>query len=376
MLRIRGLVAGYEDAGSVLEGIDLEVAAGESVALMGRNGMGKTTLLRAIMGLLRPTAGEVVLDGVALTGRPPFEISHAGIAYVPQGREIFRDFTVEENLRLGLLGKHGMATRVPDAIYARFPILAERRWQRAETMSGGEQQQLAIARAVVGRPRLLLLDEPSEGIQPSLVESIATTVSAISREDGTSVLLVEPVVIRHVDHRFIDTILATWGLSISLKQAVIIAFGPTAQQVENPLPQTVVILGTLYPVYRLFIMAVAVLAAAGTFLLFYRTSLGLVARAVIANRPMASSLGLNTRRMDRMTFAFGAALAGLAGAVMAPLMSVDPQMGVGFLIPAFLSILVGGTGTLLGTLLGTTLIAAAGTGVRRICTQITAQIAR
>src|SRR5438093_669554 len=102
MLRIRGLVAGYEDAGSVLEGIDLEVAAGESVALMGRNGMGKTTLLRAIMGLLRPTAGEVVLDGVALTGRPPFEISNAGIAYVPQGREIFRDFTVEQNLDLVL----------------------------------------------------------------------------------------------------------------------------------------------------------------------------------------------------------------------------------------------------------------------------------
>jgi len=113
---------------------------------------------------------------------------------------------------------------------------------------------------------------------------------------------------------------------------------------------------------------------AGTFLLFYQTSLGLVARAVIANRPMAGSLGLNTRRMDRMTFAFGAALAGLAGAVMAPLMSVDPQMGVGFLIPAFLSILVGGTGTLLGTLLGTTLIAGAGTVVSSIWTQITAQI--
>ena len=187
-------------------------------------------------------------------------------------------------------------------------------------------------------------------------------------------LVIEEVVIRHVYHRFIDTILATWGLSISLKQAVIIAFGPIAQQVHNPLPQTVEILGTLYPVYRLFIMAVAVLAAAGTFLLFYQTSLGLVARAVIANRPMAGSLGLNTRRMDRMTFAFGAALAGLAGAVMAPLMSVDPQMGVGFLIPAFLSILVGGTGTLLGTLLGTTLIAGAGTVVSSIWTQITAQI--
>src|SRR5438445_715308 len=359
MLRIRGLVAGYEDAGSVLEGIDLEVAAGESVALMGRNGMGKTTLLRAIMGLLRPTAGEVVLDGVALTGRPPFEISNAGIAYVPQGREIFRDFTVEENLRLGLLGKHGMATRVPDAIYARFPILAERRWQRAETMSGGEQQQLAIARAVVGRPRLLLLDEPSEGIQPSLVESIATTVSAISREDGPSVLLVE---------QNLDLVLALTTRWLFINSGRIVAETACAR-----LP-TVVILGTLYPVYRLFIMAVAVLAAAGTFLLFYRTSLGLVARAVIANRPMASSLGLNTRRMDRMTFAFGAALAGLAGAVMAPLMSVDPQMGVGFLIPAFLSILVGGTGTLLGTLLGTTLIAGASTVVASVWTQITAQI--
>ena len=191
---------------------------------------------------------------------------------------------------------------------------------------------------------------------------------------GVIGLVIEEVVIRHVYHRFIDTILATWGLSISLKQTVIIAFGPTAQQVHNPLPQTVEILGTLYPVYRLFIMAVAVLAAAGTFLLFYQTSLGLVARAVIANRPMAGSLGLNTRRMDRMTFAFGAALAGLAGAVMAPLMSVDPQMGVGFLVPAFLSILVGGTGTLLGTLLGTTLIAGAGTVVSSIWSQITAQI--
>ena len=187
-------------------------------------------------------------------------------------------------------------------------------------------------------------------------------------------LLIEELVIRHVYRRFIDTILATWGLSISLKQAVIVVFGPTAQQVENPLPQTVTILTTLYPGYRLFIMAVSVLLALGTFFLFYRTRLGLVARAVIANRPMAASLGLNTRRMDRMTFAFGAALAGLAGAVMAPLMSVDPQMGVGFLIPAFLSILVGGTGSLLGTVLGTTLIASAGTVVASVWTQIAAQL--
>lgn len=187
-------------------------------------------------------------------------------------------------------------------------------------------------------------------------------------------LVVEELVIRHVYHRFIDTILATWGLSILIKQAVIIAFGPTAQQVANPLPAAVAVAGAAYPVYRLFIMAVAVAVAALTFVVFYRTRIGLAARAVIANRPMAGSLGINTRRMDRMTFATGAGLAGLAGAVMAPLMSVDPQMGVGFLIPAFLSILVGGAGSLLGALLGTSLIAGATTVVSSVWTQIVAQM--
>jgi branched-chain amino acid transport system permease protein/urea transport system permease protein len=187
-------------------------------------------------------------------------------------------------------------------------------------------------------------------------------------------LLIEELVIRHVYHRFIDTVLATWGLSIMIKQAVVVIFGPTAQQVDNPLPAAVNIAGAAYPVYRLFIMAVAVAAAALTFWVFYRTRLGLAARAVIANRRMAGSLGINTRRMDRITFATGAGLAGLAGAVMAPLMSVDPQMGVGFLIPAFLSILVGGTGTLLGPLLGTSVIAGSSTVVASIWTQIVAQM--
>lgn len=187
-------------------------------------------------------------------------------------------------------------------------------------------------------------------------------------------LVVEELVIRHVYHRFIDTILATWGLSLAIKQTVIVLFGPTAQQVANPLPGQVMILGAVYPAYRLFIMAVAVAVAAGTFLLFYRTHLGLAARGVIANRAMAASLGIDTRRMDRATFAFGAALAGLAGAVMAPLMSVDPQMGVGFLVPAFLSILVGGAGSLLGALLGTSVIAGASTVVASVWTQVIAQI--
>ncbi len=187
-------------------------------------------------------------------------------------------------------------------------------------------------------------------------------------------LLIEEWVIRHVYHRFIDTILATWGISIAIKQAVIIGYGPAALQVNNPIPGAIDILGAIYPAFRVFVMLASVAAAGAVFLLFYRTDWGLMARAVIANRSMASNLGINTRRMDRLTFALGAALAGLAGAVMAPLMSVDPQMGVGFLVPAFLSILVGGTGTLLGTLLGTSLIAGGTTVVSSVWSQIVAQI--
>jgi urea transport system permease protein len=187
-------------------------------------------------------------------------------------------------------------------------------------------------------------------------------------------LIVEELVISHVYHRFIDTILATWGLSLAIKQSVVVIFGPAAQQVFNPLPGTVVVLSAAYPSYRLFVMGVSIAVATGAFVLFYRTNIGLAARGVIANRMMAASLGINTRQMDRATFAFGASLAGLAGAVMAPLMSVDPQMGVGFLIPAFLSILVGGAGSLLGALLGTSLIAGFTTVVANQWTQVIAQI--
>lgn len=187
-------------------------------------------------------------------------------------------------------------------------------------------------------------------------------------------LIVEELVIRHVYHRFIDTILATWGLSIALKQCVIVLFGPTSQSVSNPLPDPTTVFGVVYPSYRLLIMAISLTLAIAIFLLVYRTTLGLAVRAVIANRAMAGSLGINTRLMDRATFAFGAALAGFAGAVMAPVMSVDPQMGVGFLIPAFLSILVGGTSTLLGAVLGTGIIGTATTTVAAVWTQVIAQV--
>jgi len=190
ILQVDGLVAGY-GGGRVLDGLDLAAARGGVMALLGRNGMGKSTLLRAIMGLIRPTAGRIVFDGRDIAGAKPYRISNLGIAYVPQGREIFGEFTVEENLLLGLLGKPHRRDGIPASVLRRFPMLEERRSQKAGTLSGGQQQQLAIARALVGRPRLLLLDEPSEGIQPSIVEDIAVILRQVVAEDGLSVLLIE-----------------------------------------------------------------------------------------------------------------------------------------------------------------------------------------
>ena len=176
MLAIEGLTGGYGDS-HMLHGVDLTVAAGEVVGLMGRNGVGKTTLLRRCMGLLPARAGSVHFDGVAITRVPTHQIVRAGLGYVPQGREIFDDFSVAENLRLSLLGC--AQANLPAALFTWFPILAARRNQRAGTLSGGEQQMLAIARALASGPKLLLLDEPSEGIQPSLVHAIGEQLSAI-----------------------------------------------------------------------------------------------------------------------------------------------------------------------------------------------------
>jgi urea ABC transporter ATP-binding protein UrtE len=182
---IEMLVAGY-GGGIVIDGLSLSVAAGEIVSLLGRNGVGKTTLLRTIMGLIRPNGGAIYFEGVRIDGREPFEVARAGIGFVPQGREIFADLTVEENLILGNL----KATSV-DEIYASFPVLAQRRYSTSGRLSGGQQQQLAIGRALMGRPKLLLLDEPSEGIQPSVVDEILMTLRRIVRERHMSLMLVE-----------------------------------------------------------------------------------------------------------------------------------------------------------------------------------------
>jgi len=187
-------------------------------------------------------------------------------------------------------------------------------------------------------------------------------------------LLMEELVIRHIYHRFLDTILATWGLSIAIKQAVILVFGPGAQSTSAPFTAQIDLLGSPYPAYRLFIMGVALLVVAGPFYLFFRTRFGLAARAVIASRNTAACLGIPTRVFDRATFAYGAALAGLAGAVMAPIMSVDPQMGLGFLIPAFLAILVGGAGHLGGAVLGAGLIGATDSVTASLWSPVLAQV--
>lgn len=187
-------------------------------------------------------------------------------------------------------------------------------------------------------------------------------------------LLIEEIVIRRVYGRAIDTILATWGISIALKQAIIVIFGPAAISVSNPIPGATDLFSFSYPSYRLFIMAVSAGLAAATYLVLYATLLGLQIRAVIANRAMAGSLGINTRLMDRCTFAAGAALAGVAGAVMAPIMSVDPQMGVGFLIPAFLAVLVGGLNSLVGAIFGAGIIGGAATTLSSVMSQAMGQI--
>jgi branched-chain amino acid transport system ATP-binding protein len=174
-----------------VRGVSLEVAAGEIVGLIGPNGAGKSTTLHAITGLVPSAAGEVRLGGRSLSGRRPEEIARAGIALVPEGRRIFGGFSVEENLRLGLAARRGNgAAAALDGVYELFPVLAEMRGRPAGALSGGQQQQLAIGRALVAEPDALLLDEPSLGLAPALVDLVFEALAAI-RERGVTVLLVE-----------------------------------------------------------------------------------------------------------------------------------------------------------------------------------------
>ena len=191
MLEVKGLKVAYGGINAV-KGIDLEVRAGELVALIGANGAGKTTTLKALAGLLTPAAGSVRYDGHDVTDTPAFERVRRGLALVPEGRGVFARLTVDENLAMGAYIRYDAAAIATDRdrAYTTFPRLAERRHQLAGTLSGGEQQMLAIARALMCKPRLLLLDEPSMGLAPIVVQKIFETIRTVARE-GVTLLLIE-----------------------------------------------------------------------------------------------------------------------------------------------------------------------------------------
>ena len=191
MLEVAGLTVSYGGIRAV-KGIDLEVRSGELVTLIGANGAGKTTTLKALAGLIRPAAGRIHYNNKDITARPAYALVREGLALVPEGRGIFGLLTVEENLAMGAYSRADRAQVAADfdRMYTVFPRLAERRRQRAGTLSGGEQQMLAIGRALMSRPKLLLLDEPSMGLAPLMVQKIFDTIRAVARE-GVTLLLVE-----------------------------------------------------------------------------------------------------------------------------------------------------------------------------------------
>lgn len=190
LLEVSGVESGY-GGGRVLNGVSVSVAPGEVLALIGRNGVGKTTLMRTLIGLVKLDAGEIKLAGEAIGYEKPYVRAQKGLGYVPQGREIFGALTVAENLQVGAQANRAQARRMREQVVDYFPILKTRYTQKAGTMSGGEQQQLAIARALISAPKVVLLDEPSEGIQPSIVDLIGETLQQIARETHIGVVLVE-----------------------------------------------------------------------------------------------------------------------------------------------------------------------------------------
>ncbi len=189
-LKVSGLEFSYGEV-KVLYGLDLEVSANSISCVMGRNGVGKTTFLRNLVGLEKPSSGTVIMEGNDLSSAPAYERASRGIGYVPQGRQIFPLLTVEENLSVALEAAHAESQAIPDEVYDTFPVLHQMRSRRGGDLSGGQQQQLAIARALVTQPKLLVLDEPTEGIQPNVITQIGEVITRLTEEKGMTILLVE-----------------------------------------------------------------------------------------------------------------------------------------------------------------------------------------
>ncbi len=189
MLSVTGLNQ-YYGGSHILRDVGIEVAPNACTTLLGRNGVGKTTLLKCLMGLLPTRSGEIKFDGANISGLPPYARAALGVGYVPQGREIFPRLTVEENLQMGL-ATQARGTKVPEFVFDMFPVLKSMLYRRGGDLSGGQQQQLAIGRALAMRPRLLILDEPTEGIQPSIIKDIERAIRKLIAAGDMAILLVE-----------------------------------------------------------------------------------------------------------------------------------------------------------------------------------------
>jgi len=229
MLSVQQLCAGYGESRIVSE-VTLEVPAGKVVCLMGRNGVGKTTLLKSIMGLLKAKSGRVYLDGKPITQFSPNKRAQSGIGYVPQGRGIFPYLTVYENLLMGFeaLPTKKVSADVIDEVYDMFPVIQSMQARVAGTLSGGQQQQLAIARALVSRPKLLVLDEPTEGIQPSIVQDIERLILSLRQQGKMSILIVE---------QFLDFALGIADYCYVMEKGSIVSEGPVNELQQSAIKE-------------------------------------------------------------------------------------------------------------------------------------------
>jgi urea transport system ATP-binding protein len=221
LLAIRDLHQ-YYGGSHILRGVSIAAKPGEITTLLGRNGVGKTTLLRCLMGLVRQRAGHVEWNGARLDGLASYERVARGLAYVPQGRDIFPRLSVEENLRVGAARRRSDA--IPDYLYDLFPILKGMRGRRGGDLSGGQQQQLAIGRALMSEPKCLILDEPTEGIQPSIIEEIGRVIVRLAKDQGLAILLVEQY------YDFAKRIADHYAV---MSRGEIVASGPAAEMDAN-----------------------------------------------------------------------------------------------------------------------------------------------